>query len=384
MALILALIMIAPTGCGNKNDNRAKIEVDDGANAITEDVSADDSANPAIKSDVSAGDIEANKSEEVIAKYYPAQAANETLYEFAKEADEKLFLEGEDKEGEPYWMEGTVLGTSDFYDYIDMLGLSKDMELPGDISFDNVKIITVDAMGEKVVFIDLYSFLTDYLKEAYKNDLITLKALKCQYDSLKAYTDFPAAGEKVKIFGQYVGYSDKNGSQVFVYGLSSLLHMNMWGIEYDKYHSDVTSHYKYKNYYEIDYPTAWGKPDEGGEVATVYTYNGNVTCDFFDSVEEGNLKANVDAYKQDWGLGNDFVTMLNEEYFDLPCGKQCYRAGFSYVSDSGQPIQLYVAVFEHKHKLMVLWYYDYLMNDYSDLYLEDFWKIVASVKPCGI
>lgn len=390
LALMLVLVMAVPTGCSKKksNDNVQSAVGDDIYDDINEGI-ADNSteekfAEAAGIGDVSAEDIVKNESEEVIAKLYPSAAAKETLYEFVKEADESLLLEYEGKEGEPYYVEGTVIGISDMEQYIDVFGYTDDMELPEGIDFKKIKAFTVSALGENFVFIDYLSLDVELIKEFYKDDLISLKALKCEYNNLKVYDDFPEPGEKVIMCGQYLGRTTKLGCFVFIYGLSSLVHQEVFGLEYDKYHSTATSHYKYKNYYEIDYPAAWGKVDEGGEVGTVYTYNGNVTCDYFDALEEDNLKANIDGYKEMWGLDQEFVTMLREEYTDLPCGKQCYRAGFTYAYSEDTSVQLYLAAFEHKHKLMVLWYYDYLSNDYSDIYLNDFWNIVASVTPCGI
>lgn len=390
LAFILVLSMVFTTACGNKKaDNKVQTSVDDDFDdGLDDDLATDEADKQKTDAfgigDVTAEDIEKNESEEVIARLYPSEAAKEPLYEFVKEADESLLLEHEGKEGEPYFVEGTVIGISDMDKYIDVFGYTPDMELPDNIDFKKIKAFTVNAFGEDLVFIDYLSLDVDLIKEYYKDDLISLKALKCEYNNLKVYDDFPEIGEKVKMCGQYFCYSTTLGCHVFIYGLSSLVHQEVFGLEYDKYHSTATSHYKYKNYYEIDYPAAWGKVDESGETGTAYTYNGSVVCDYFDALEEDDLKANIEGYKEMWGLDQEFITLLREEYTDLPCGKQCYRAGFNYIYSEDGAVTLYVAAFEHKHKLMVLWYYDYLSNDYSDLYLNDFWSIVASVTPCGI
>lgn len=390
LALVLVLAMAFSTACSNKKaDSNAQTSFDDESeDDISEDIAIDEEDRQKTEAfgigDVSADTIFANENEEVIAKFYPALSAQETLYEFVREADDSLFLEPDDKKGVPYYAEGTVIGISDMDKYLDVFGIEADAELPEGMDFKKVKAFTVSAMGEELVFIDYLSIDIEMIKDFYKDDLISLKALKCEYNDLKVYTDFPEIGEKVKICGQYYGFSSNLNCHVFIYGLSSLVHQEVFGLEYDKYHSDKTTHFKYKNYYEIDYPAAWGKVDTSGETGTVFNYNGNVTCDYFDALEENNLAANIDGYKEMWGLNQEFVTMLKEEYTELPCGKQCYRAGFTYLYSEENSVQLYVLAFEHKHKLMVLWYYDYQLNDYSDLYLEDFWKICASITPCGI
>ena len=77
-------------------------------------------------------------------------------------------------------------------------------------------------------------------------------------------------GDAGKFYGLYLGYDETNDCPVFTYGVTPLARAGFYEADYVKYHSDVTKHYKYRNYIEFDYPVGWSEPFEAGSEKDFY------------------------------------------------------------------------------------------------------------------
>ena len=105
-----------------------------------------------------------------------------------------------------------------------------------------------------------------------------------------------------------MGYDDANKCPVFTYGVADMAHAAMFKSDYEKYRTDKTKHYKYRNLIEFDYPVGWSEPFETGDEK-----------DFYFGYGKG-LFALQNFEVQDMSL-DDAVEMLMNQYSNQMMGE---------------------------------------------------------------
>ena len=288
--LLGALIL---TGCGSsekkepgKDENKDNKVTSEATVTKTEDEggNTDSDDNGSGSTDIGEQKIVLGDLDAENLKVYPEDYKKLSMYYYSASelSDEFFFPEPEEKNGVPVQFNGTVLEENDsVLEYLDLNEHLK--QLKGlDTSAKSYKVMT--KCGQ-VILADITPYQSKYYTDSVKDDVYNLRFYKSLLNNLVVYKEFPETGDTAKFYGFYLGYSEQDQCPVFTYGVSNLVRCETFDIEYEKYITDDTKHYKYRNYFEMDYPVGWSEIYEAQSRITYFSLykTSSLTIGDFDS-----------------------------------------------------------------------------------------------------
>lgn len=380
ISLILVAAMLLCCGC--KKEEIPRIEPIEGA--VATPAGGEEAPVPTL---IDVQDPVPDKPEDAPLTFYPEEDKNSFYMRFVEEVPTETFYsfsqdEAEEMEkyvGNPYVLEGTVC---DIYSSWDELAAAFNISMIENASAYGEYPMTAFTLlvdTEKILVIDLETYLSAALKDILKDELMTLKADKTLYNDLKGYAKHPEKKEYIRLYGFYCGYDEDGHIPVFTYGIGRLTSNNAFGAAYARFRSDETVPAKFKNYVDFDKPVAWSDSLEYGNADNYYFDNGQISWYAYDD-EEQSLEDFVDANMI--SFEDEHITILSQEYTSIAGGdttafRICYSSsGFEGVETTYSEIY----IFPHKHRFIILELYLYTSGENGDAVLEDFHKMVDSVK----
>ena len=287
IALLLSSSLLA--GCGSKEtanpsggtqnkDNTVTSQPDNSVNDndnTSQNVKDTEKDNDNPSGNIDSPKIDLGNLDDENLPVYPEDNKKLSMYYYsAKElSDEVFYPEPEDVNGVPFYFNGTLLEENDsITEYLDMNEHCK--VLNGlDADAKSFKIMT---KWGPVIMIDITPYQSKYYTDTYKNDVYNLRFMKSMLNNLVVYKQFPEIGDTGKFYGFYLGYSEKDECPVFTYGVSNLVRSETFAVDYLEYITDDTKHYKYRNYFEMDYPVGWSDTYEANSrISFISFYKGS-------------------------------------------------------------------------------------------------------------
>lgn len=374
LALIIVLTVVLCSACKKEE---AKIEfpkAEEKQEEVKTEVSGGLKTDPVTDSEVSADEP---------AKLYPGNDAKSYYKQFVTEAPEQVFMayaqDGEENEqykGQPYSLEGTVVKIFETYQEVNnAYGYD---ETGSDLSALKSNAFILRTEMSDVLIMNLLPDMVEQTKEAYKDDLMTLKAYKVIYDKLKPYEDFPAEGEKVCVYGYYIGFDIKSEMPLFTYGICKLNHDSVFGADYTEFRTDEMVSRKYKNYVDFELPASWSDVLETGDTNAYYFDGGNLYWDFYEA-EEYDLKSFIQLFFEDWNVDPN-LNIISQDFVPVAGGAtEGFLLKYTYIENESMMSYGEYLLFEHKGRFILLSYRDY-NGEGTEASREDFLKIIDSIK----
>lgn len=386
LAVCVVLVMGLFTACGKKEKSGLAGNFDD-----LKDVQAKMSGESADEEAVSSAvDTKLSLSEDsgvpkdAIAKIYPAREKDSYFQRFVKEAPEEVFVVYDENDtekmealyGMPYYIEGTVRKV---YDDITKMKFGENVDIT---ALEESTAYVIDVDGINVMVYDLLPDLIRARKEAIGNDMASMAAYKALYDKLKPYEDHPQEGEYVRIYGFYAGFDQVNEMPGFYYGFSKMVYNTIFGAVYPRLVTDEMVQDKYLNYVDFEKPVYWSAMRESSTEHWYYFDNGSILWDNYENDENEQLSWFVDMFFEGWDPEEDsHLNLLEMGYTTVGNGIEAYRARYTYTVEETQTYMYSEAIiFEHKHRFIVLRYYDYLSGEAADFDDACFGRLVDSIK----
>lgn len=218
-------------------------------------------------------DVDISNLDEATLKIYPEEKKPSMYFYNAKEISDEVFFKEPEEEigGDPYIIKGIIL--EDFNNIDSALDLTEHGQLLKgmDVTAKGFKVMT--DLGQ-VILADVLPYNAQFIRDDAGKDVYTFQYYNCLFNNLSLYKTYPEVGDAGKFYGFYMGYDEANDCPVFTYGVSALARAAFFQADYIKYHSEVTKHYKYRNYIEFDYPVGWSEPFEPGNEKDLY-FGGN-------------------------------------------------------------------------------------------------------------
>jgi|GEM_PF-4284044 hypothetical protein len=305
LGLLLSVILL--TGCSKSDDKKDDAGNGNNANVTGSATPAGDKTGdltPQLGKDV---DI-SNMDDETL-KDYPEEKKYSMYYYSAKDLTDTVFFkeqdEGVDITGDPYIIRGII--TEDYDDIDSYLDLNEHGQtLKGmDVTTKAFKVTT--NYGD-VILADVLPYQAKFFKDDAGKSVYQFQYYNCLFNNLSTYKTYPEVGTAGRFYGFYMGYDDANKCPVFTYGVADMAHAAMFKSDYEKYRTDKTKHYKYRNLIEFDYPVGWSEPFETGDEK-----------DFYFGYGKG-LFALQNFEVQDMSL-DDAVEMLMNQYSNQMMGE---------------------------------------------------------------
>ena len=285
LGLLLSVILL--TGCSKSDDKK-----DDAGNGNNANVTG--SATPA--GDKTGNltpqlgkDVDISNMDDATLKDYPEEKKYSMYYYSAKDLTDTVFFkeqdEGVDITGDPYIIRGII--TEDYDDIDSYLDLNEHGQtLKGmDVTTKAFKVTT--NYGD-VILADVLPYQAKFLQDSAGKEVYRFQYYNCLFNNLSTYKSYPEVGTSGRFYGFYLGYDDENKCPIFTYGVAEMAHVNLFKYDYEKYRTDKTKHYKYRNLIELDYPVGWSEPFETGDEKDFY-----------------------------WGLGKGIFALQNFEVQDM-------------------------------------------------------------------
>ncbi|MBO4921857.1 MAG: hypothetical protein J5372_08075 [Lachnospiraceae bacterium] len=270
LGLLLSVILL--TGCSKSDDNANDGGKDNNAtvtNAVTQGGQKTGDITPQIGKDVDISNLD-----EATLKIYPEEKKYSMYFYNAKEISDEVFYKEPEEEigGDPFIIKGIILEDMDNIDFA--LDLTEHGQLLKGMDV-TTKAFKIQTDRGQVILADVLPYNAQFLREDAGKDVYQFQYYNCLFNNLSLYKTYPEVGDAGKFYGFYMGYDEANACPVFTYGVSALARAAFFQADYVKYHSDVTKHYKYRNYIEFDYPVGWSEPFEAGSEKDFY-FGGNL------------------------------------------------------------------------------------------------------------
>ena len=270
LGLLLSVILL--TGCSKSDDNANDGGKDNNAtvtNAVTQGGQKTGDITPQIGKDVDISNLD-----EATLKIYPEEKKYSMYFYNAKEISDEVFYKEPEEEigGDPFIIKGIILEDMDYIDFA--LDLTEHGQLLKGMDV-TTKAFKIQTDRGQVILADVLPYNAQFLREDAGKDVYQFQYYNCLFNNLSLYKTYPEVGDAGKFYGFYMGYDEANACPVFTYGVSALARAAFFQADYVKYHSDVTKHYKYRNYIEFDYPVGWSEPFEAGSEKDFY-FGGNL------------------------------------------------------------------------------------------------------------
>lgn len=387
IALIIVCAMFLCCACsgGDKKssaDKKNDYMVDDGI---------DDT--PAIKTETAptAQVTQSAAVEEEVVKAYPKIDAKSYYYKFIEDVPEDVLIAYDESDevmqgylGKPYKLDGTVVKVfadmqelSDTYNYSEVLNNSGYDESVAK-SCANSFILRTDSTD--VLILNCQSDLIASVKENYKDDLMTLKTYKVVYNKLADYTEYPEEGEKVTVYGFYTGFEKRAEMPSFTYGISKLTRDCIFGTDYAQFRTDDKRSMKYKNYVDFEMPESWSDVLESSDAHYYFFDGGNIMWDNYENKEKMSVKDFVNWYYNGFD-GEEGLTVISEEFTTVAEGKaECFWLKYAYNMGASGMTHNEILVFECRGRIILLQFSCYENSNSTDIILEDFYRLVDSIR----
>ena len=270
LGLLLSVILL--TGCSKSDDNANDGGKDNNAtvtNAVTQGGEKTGDITPQIGKNVDISNLD-----DATLKIYPEEKKPSMYFYNAKEISDEVFYKEPEEEigGDPFIIKGIILEDMDNIDFA--LDLTEHGQLLKGMDVDT-KAFKIQTDRGQVILADVLPYNAQFLREDAGKDVYQFQYYNCLFNNLSLYKTYPEVGDAGKFYGFYMGYDEANACPVFTYGVSALARAAFFQADYVKYHSDVTKHYKYRNYIEFDYPVGWSEPFEAGSEKDFY-FGGNL------------------------------------------------------------------------------------------------------------
>ena len=267
LGLLLSVILL--TGC-SKSDDKPADDVTGKPGSSTVTKAPDGKGEQAGQLTPAIGkDFDISNIDEATLKIYPEEKNYSMYFYNAKELSDEVFFKEPEEEigGDPYIIKGIILEDMDNIDFaLDLTEHGK--LLKGmDVTTKGFKIQTDRG---QVILADVIPYNAQFMRDDAGKDVYTFQYYNCLFNNLSLYKKYPEVGDAGKFYGLYLGYDETNDCPVFTYGVTPLARAGFYEADYVKYHSDVTKHYKYRNYIEFDYPVGWSEPFEAGSEKDFY------------------------------------------------------------------------------------------------------------------
>ena len=270
LGLLLSVILL--TGCSKSDDKPADdTAVKPGSSTVTKapDGKGEQAGQltPAIGKDFDISNID-----EATLKTYPEESKPSMYFYSAKELSDTVFFkeqdDGTDISGEPYIIKGII--TEDFDDiekYLELNEKAVEVLKGRDVTAKGFKVVT--DYGD-VILVDVLPYQAQFLRDDAGKSVYQFQFYNCLFNNMATYKKYPEVGTPGRFYGFYLGYDDENKCPVFTYGVAEMAHANLFKYDYEKYRTDKTKHYKYRNLIEMDLPVGWSEPFETGDEKDFY------------------------------------------------------------------------------------------------------------------
>lgn len=378
-ALMAGTMIFSCSACKN---TKAEPEKRDDVTAI---VSDEEDLKDGVKFDVT---VDTTENEDEVAVVYPSGDTKSYYFQFASKAPSEVFqvydMETDAEVSNyiemPYYLEGTVIKV--FEDYAAIQKAFPYPDVPSDQNAEKTRGMVIRVDNTDVFVLDTSNSMVAAYKEAYADDLVELKAYKAIYNNLVGYKDFPTEGEFVRVYGFYAGFDNISEMPVFTYGISKLSHDSSFGRSYTKFRTDEVKQTRYKNYVDFELPASWSGPMESADMHYYYYDAGYIIWDVFDT-DDRSLSELVDEVYSEWDWDDPSMRVISNEYVPIAEGNtDAHWLKYVYIGE-GTEYHDEMILFIHKNKLIMIRYYDYGITDDSMVGLEDFYKIIDSIKLRG-